>query len=124
MRSHWKLLGGAGLAGTIITLSIVGWSGRVAGEPTNTDAVATPPIDDPEPGQPYGLGPNAIPYEAQPESEQDNLDRVYDKLEENQPAASHEAFARAADQAVIEARAVISARHVGLEGVEEQGVVP
>lgn len=37
-----------------------------------------PPIDDPEPGQPYGLGPNAIQYEAQPEHEQNNIDRIYE----------------------------------------------
>jgi hypothetical protein len=130
MRSSiWKLLGGAGLAGVVVLL-LAGQSSRVAGQPTSSDQPAgagpatTAPIDDPEPGQPYGLGPNAIPYEAQPEAEQDNLDRMYDRLEANQPAASHEAFARAADQAVIEAQAMIASRHVGLEGVENQGVVP
>jgi len=122
--NFWKLLGGAGLAGAVVAFWIVGRSSPVAGEPAQPDPSEPMPIAAPESGPHYELGPNPIPYEAQPAAEQDNIDTVYETLQANQPASSHQAFARAVDQTVIESQGQIAARHVGLEGVEEQGVVP
>lgn len=126
MRHLWKLLG-VGLASGVVALCIVGQSRVVAGDPAQPEPDTTQPSPtalEHEPGQPYGLGPNPILYETQSTEEQDNLDRVFETLEANQPASSHEAWGKAADQAVVRAQAEIAARAVGLEGVEEQGVVP
>lgn len=127
MRRHlWKVLG-VGLAGGVVALCILGQGNVVAGDPVQPASDITQPSPaavEHEPGQPYGLGPNPILYETQSKEEQDNLDRVFETLEANQPASSHEAWGRAADQAVVRAQAEIAARAVGLEGVDEQGVVP
>jgi hypothetical protein len=118
----WKMLGRAGLASVLVAMCIVGRSDKVAGDPVDSSAPA--PGDPHVPGTLYDLGPGAILYERQSAEEQDNIDRVAATLEALQPAASHEAFARAADQAVIDAQAEIAERQVGLEGVEDQGVQP
>jgi len=129
MRPHvWKMLGGAGLASVLVAMCIVGRSDSVAGNPVEPlpGSNAPPPVsgDPHEPGTLYDLGPGAIPYGQQSAEEKNNIDRVGATLEASQPAASHEAFVRAADQAVVEAQAEIAEQQVGLEGIEGQGVVP
>jgi hypothetical protein len=119
----WKLLGMAGLAGGLFVF-VIGRSSPVAGDPVDEPQAEGPPIGLHEIGELYDLGPNAIPYEKQPTEEQDNIDRVAEKLEADHPASSSDAWARAADQALVQAQAEIASRHVGLEGVDEQGVVP
>lgn len=120
----WKLLGGAGLAAVAVFV-IVGRSDEVAGEPTDQADTQTQLMPgEHEPGKLYDLGPGAIPYGQQDTVEQANIDRVKAQLEANQPTASHDAYGRAVDQAVVQAQAEIAERKVGLEGVEEQGVVP
>lgn len=124
MRSNSrKVLGGAGIVAAVITVCIFGRSSRVASEPIQPD-VPEPPIGDVEPGQSYGLGPNAIPYEAQTTAEQDNIDRIYKAVEADHPRSASRVFSRAAAQAVVEAKAQVATNLVGLQGVEEQGVVP
>jgi hypothetical protein len=105
---------------TLLLCLFVG-SRTVVGDPPPENAGELPVEH--EPGTPYDLGPHAIPYEEQPADEQANIDRVHERLEANQPAASHDAYAAAVDQAVARAQAEIAERHLGLEGVENQGVV-
>ncbi len=106
-------------AAFLLALFLLGFQGLVAGDPSDT---AEQPISGPP--ETYDLGPHAIKYEDQSADEQANIDRVAERLETIQPASSHEAWARATEQASAAAQAEIASRAVGLEDIENQGVVP
>lgn len=130
MRTHWKLLSGLGLAGTMAALLIVG-SRDVAGdtdtpaqEPTPPDPAQAPNTVGQDPSVQYELGPGKILFEQQTAEEQTHLERMAETTANDHGPKSHEALARAAEQARGHAEAEIAARQVGMNGTEEQGVVP
>ena len=118
----WKAIGGIALA-TALGTAIVVRSVEVSGDPAPEEP-STPVPGEHVPGTLYDQGPGAIPYAQQSTEERAYIDRARATVEANQPTGSHEAFDRAVDQAVARAEAVIAERKLGLEGIQEQGVVP
>lgn len=110
----WKLVGGLGVGAGICAVIAVA-------APALGDSQAADSTDADDLGRPYELGPHAIPYENQPSSEQDNIDRMGAKT---QGGDSSEALARAAEQEARRAQIELAKRQVGLNGTDEQGVVP
>jgi hypothetical protein len=115
---RWKILGGAGLAGILAGLIVVGRSPVALGD---TAATTTPPND---PFSPPPPGPGTIPYDQLSPAGQADIDQIQQTIELGQPASSYAAFSAATDQAVIDSQAEIAARQVGLESTEQDGVVP
>lgn len=125
MRVHWKLLSSAGIAAAIIAVLIFR-SRDVAGDTPDSPAAQPPPPagTEQDPAKQYDLGPHAIRYNELSPEEQTNLDRMAEATSAGQGGASHQAFARAAEQAAEKARAETAATQLGLTGTDDQGVVP
>jgi hypothetical protein len=111
--------------GTILacTLCFVGGDSRVVRGDAPTPSAA-PPAGDLDPFEPYALGPGAIPYEAMSTRQQDEVDTIQANTDFGQKADGVASLTRATAETNARAKAEVSARTVGLESTEQDGVVP
>lgn len=130
MRTRWKILGGASVAGIWATAIMLGHTGAAADnsssspEPSTASSNALEPESEHDPNTPYPLGPGAIPYESLGPAEKAAVDSVEETVETSQPPSSYEAFAAATAWTGERAQAEVAARGVGLTGTEQDGVLP
>ena len=132
MRGRWKLLGGAGIVGVLIATVILAQSRAVSGDTTSSTSgdsdapAASPPSavgDDRDPFAPYPT-PGAIAYEALSAADKAAVDHIHEVIDTTQPAALHDAYARATGWTSVEADRQIAERQLGLVDTANDGVVP
>jgi hypothetical protein len=122
MHVRWTMLCGIGALGVVITL--VAASQEVRGEPSDPSQPPSDVTPEPDPFEPYPLGPGAIPYEQLGAAERTAVDQIQETVETGQQPSSYAVFARATAQTRARAEADLATRELGLEGADEDGVVP
>ena len=130
MRVRWKILRGTGIFTICAVALVVGQSGIVQGDPTSATNPTTSENGavDPEslrdPNTAYPLGPGAIPYDQLTAADRASVDLIQETTETSQPDSSYQGWATVTTLVGEQAEAEIAARAIGLEGTEQDGVMP
>jgi hypothetical protein len=130
-----KVAGGAGVVCLGVALAFLVRTGRIANEASASSSPATEAPDQPpeaaidptsshQPFTPYGLGPDPLQFDQMTAAEQAGTEAVYERIEASFPSTVHPAYNRAVAEAIEAARREHAAREVGLQGTDDQGVIP
>lgn len=138
MRTRWKLLGGTGVASIWAVAIIIGQSGVVQGDTSDTSSttsITEPLTETPiqplagsepavakDPFAPYGVGPaeEVVPYEGLSPEEQTVADRGLDAAEWHK---THNAYGAAIVERSKRAKAEAAQHQLGIDSLETMGVV-
>lgn len=120
-----RRFGKAGLLGLFVGLSVALVADRHAtGQASSDDGAGSGSSEGFNPFTLTDPGPGATPFEALSPAEQDDVNAQAETSETNCGANVQMAFAHATEEEAERARAEIAARSVGMEGAEQDGVVP
>jgi hypothetical protein len=97
-------------------------SGDGLGDPTPVYGV--PDEEFMNPFEPYPPGRGAIAYDQLSSADKASVDLILETTEASQPDSSYSSLAKAVDWTSAHTEKLLAARAVGLEGAEQDGVVP